>query len=111
MFSLTLVFFRESDADWDKELAEDVKGECEVKYGPVDRIKVERESQVKLMLLPQSSSAKQYLGGDLLEVWQRRCRPKVRAGSKWAVVWRQTSLSGLHLRRHHAGSSVKNQFH
>ncbi|KAI9460614.1 hypothetical protein BJY52DRAFT_1118076 [Lactarius psammicola] len=35
----------ETDADWDKELAEDVKGECEGKYGPVERIKVEKESQ------------------------------------------------------------------
>jgi hypothetical protein len=59
MFSLTLVFCRETDADWDKELAEDVKGECEVKYGPVDRIKVERESQVKSVLLPRSSATKQ----------------------------------------------------
>ncbi|KAI0275099.1 hypothetical protein BC834DRAFT_814949 [Gloeopeniophorella convolvens] len=35
----------ETEADWDKDLAEDVKGESEEKYGPVDRIKVERESQ------------------------------------------------------------------
>jgi RNA-binding protein 23/39 len=46
------LFDRETDADWDKELAEDVKGECETKYGPVDRIKVEKESQVKSMLNP-----------------------------------------------------------
>ncbi|KAH9065714.1 hypothetical protein EDB87DRAFT_1672381 [Lactarius vividus] len=35
----------ETDADWDKELADDVKGECEGKYGSVERIKVEKESQ------------------------------------------------------------------
>jgi RNA-binding protein 23/39 len=46
--SLNAFFDRETDADWDKELAEDVKGECESKYGPVDRIKVEKETQVKL---------------------------------------------------------------
>jgi len=40
----------ETDADWDKELAEDVKVECETKYGPVDRIKVERESQGEIYL-------------------------------------------------------------
>ncbi|KAI0296160.1 hypothetical protein BC826DRAFT_968133 [Russula brevipes] len=40
----------ETDSDWDKELAEDVKGECETKYGPVDRIKVERESQGEIYL-------------------------------------------------------------
>ena len=56
---LTLVFFRETDADWDKELADDVKGECEAKYGPVDRIKVERESQVKSMFLPRSLATDQ----------------------------------------------------
>jgi hypothetical protein len=44
-------FDRETDADWDKELAEDVKGECESKYGPVDRIKVEKETQVKLTFI------------------------------------------------------------
>lgn len=37
---------RESDKDWDKDLAEDVKGECEGKYGKVLAIKVERDSQV-----------------------------------------------------------------
>lgn len=36
----------ETERDWDKELAEDVKGECEEKYGKVDFIKVEKESQV-----------------------------------------------------------------
>ncbi|KAI0003714.1 hypothetical protein BJV74DRAFT_876070 [Russula compacta] len=40
----------ETDADWDKELAEDVKGECESKYGSVDGIKVERESQGEIYL-------------------------------------------------------------
>jgi len=40
----------ETDTDWDKELADDVKGECETKYGPVDRIKVERESQGEIYL-------------------------------------------------------------
>ncbi|KAI9509074.1 hypothetical protein F5148DRAFT_978870 [Russula earlei] len=40
----------ETDADWDKELGDDVKGECESKYGPVDRIKVERESQGEIYL-------------------------------------------------------------
>lgn len=39
---------RETEKDWDKDLAEDVKGECEEKYGKVLAIKVERDSQVKL---------------------------------------------------------------
>ena len=38
--------FRETERDWDKDLAEDVKGECENKYGPVLAIKVEKETQV-----------------------------------------------------------------
>ncbi|KAG1783995.1 hypothetical protein EV702DRAFT_1210081 [Suillus placidus] len=35
----------ETERDWDKELADDVKGECEEKYGRVEAIKVERETQ------------------------------------------------------------------
>lgn len=40
-------FYRETERDWDKDLAEDVKGEAEEKYGRVDFIKVEKESQVR----------------------------------------------------------------
>ncbi|KIM66228.1 hypothetical protein SCLCIDRAFT_1211456 [Scleroderma citrinum Foug A] len=40
----------ETDRDWDKELGEDVKGECEEKYGKVDAIKVERDSQGEIYL-------------------------------------------------------------
>jgi RNA-binding protein 23/39 len=43
-------FYRETERDWDKELAEDVKGECEAKYGKVEAIKVERESQASTLL-------------------------------------------------------------
>ncbi|KDQ63590.1 hypothetical protein JAAARDRAFT_120563 [Jaapia argillacea MUCL 33604] len=35
----------ETERDWDKDLADDVKGECEEKYGKVEAIKVESESQ------------------------------------------------------------------
>ena len=37
---------RETERDWDKDLAKDVKGECQAKYGPVQHIKVERDSEV-----------------------------------------------------------------
>lgn len=37
---------RETERDWDKDLADDVKGECESKYGKVDHIMVEKDSQV-----------------------------------------------------------------
>ncbi|ETW87166.1 hypothetical protein HETIRDRAFT_99556 [Heterobasidion irregulare TC 32-1] len=40
----------ETERDWDKDLADDVKGECEEKYGPVDRIKVVKESQGEIYL-------------------------------------------------------------
>ena len=40
-------FARETERDWDKDLAEDVKSEVEEKYGRVDFIKVEKESQVR----------------------------------------------------------------
>lgn len=36
----------ETERDWDRDLAEDVKGECEDKYGRVEFIKVERDSEV-----------------------------------------------------------------
>ena len=39
---------RETEKDWDTDLAEDIKGEVEAKYGPVLKIKVEKESQVRL---------------------------------------------------------------
>lgn len=35
----------ETEPNWDKDLAEDVKVECETKYGPVTALKVERDSQ------------------------------------------------------------------
>ncbi|KAK0465062.1 uncharacterized protein EV420DRAFT_1512636 [Desarmillaria tabescens] len=35
----------ETDPNWDKELADEVKGECDSKYGKVLAIKVEKESQ------------------------------------------------------------------
>ncbi|KAK1233049.1 Phosphatidylinositol-3-phosphatase SAC1 [Marasmius sp. AFHP31] len=35
----------ETERDWDKDLAEDVKGECEEKYGKVEAIKIEKETQ------------------------------------------------------------------
>ncbi|PBK77318.1 splicing factor CC1-like protein [Armillaria solidipes] len=35
----------ETDPNWDKELADEVKGECDSKYGKVQAIKVEKESQ------------------------------------------------------------------
>lgn len=47
--------FRETERDWDKDLAEDVKGECEQQYGKVDRIKVEKESQVCVNCIPHGS--------------------------------------------------------
>ncbi|KAF4623561.1 hypothetical protein D9613_001775 [Agrocybe pediades] len=35
----------ETEKDWDKDLADDVKVECENKYGPVAAIKVEKDTQ------------------------------------------------------------------
>ena len=39
---------RETERNWDEDLAEDVRDECEAKYGTVLAIKVEKESEVKL---------------------------------------------------------------
>ena len=43
---MPVLLSREIERDWDKELAEEVAGECGDKYGPVVGIKVEKESQV-----------------------------------------------------------------
>ncbi|THH19745.1 hypothetical protein EW146_g1494 [Bondarzewia mesenterica] len=57
----------ENERDWDKELAEDVKGECEETYGPVERIKIEKESQgeiyVKFNSIDAARNAVQGLNG------------------------------------------------
>ena len=54
----------ETERDWDKDLAEDVKGEVEEKYGRVDFIKVEKESQVRL-LLSRSAIVIHFLKGEI----------------------------------------------
>ncbi|TCD62214.1 hypothetical protein EIP91_007219 [Steccherinum ochraceum] len=57
----------ETERDWDKELAEDVKGECEEKYGSVEFIKVERDSEgeiyVKFDSIDSAKKAVQGLNG------------------------------------------------
>ncbi|KAL4069645.1 hypothetical protein V8B97DRAFT_2024412 [Scleroderma yunnanense] len=57
----------ETDRDWDKELGDDVKGECEEKYGRVDAIKVEKDSQgeiyVKFASVESAKKAIQGLNG------------------------------------------------
>ncbi|KAE8234324.1 hypothetical protein CF326_g625 [Tilletia indica] len=57
----------ETERDWDKDLAEDVKAECERQYGPVERIHVERESlgdiYVKFNDVQSASRALQGLNG------------------------------------------------
>ena len=45
-----LAFDRETVPDWDKEIAEDVKGECG-KFGAVSHIYVDRNSKVSLGLI------------------------------------------------------------
>ncbi|KJA29462.1 hypothetical protein HYPSUDRAFT_32927 [Hypholoma sublateritium FD-334 SS-4] len=57
----------ETEKDWDKDLAEDVKGECESKYGPVHAIKVEKDTQgeiyVKFDTIESAKKAIQGLNG------------------------------------------------
>ena len=49
-FIVDFFFNRETERDWDKDLADDVKGECESKYGSVLAIKIEKDSQVDSVL-------------------------------------------------------------
>jgi RNA-binding protein 23/39 len=51
VLNLRYFFCRETEKDWDKELASEVKGECESKFGKVEALKVEVESQVCNMSL------------------------------------------------------------
>jgi len=54
----------ETERDWDKDLAEDVKGECESKYGAVTAIKVEKETQGEIYVKFDSiDSAKKAIQG------------------------------------------------
>ncbi|EFI28595.1 hypothetical protein CC1G_13622 [Coprinopsis cinerea okayama7 len=57
----------ETEQNWDKDLADDVKGECENKYGKVLAIKVEKDSQgeiyVKFDTVDTAKSAVQGLNG------------------------------------------------
>ncbi|KAF8642255.1 hypothetical protein AX16_009530 [Volvariella volvacea WC 439] len=57
----------ETERDWDKELAEDVRNECSEKYGRVEAIKVEKDSQgeiyVKFDTVESAKKAVQGLNG------------------------------------------------
>jgi len=57
----------ETERDWDKDLADDVKAECERQYGPVERIHVERDSLgdifVKFVDVQSAGKALQGLNG------------------------------------------------
>jgi len=55
---------QETDPDWDKDLAEDVKGECSSKYGQVAHIKVERDSDGEIYVqFDAVDSAKKAIDG------------------------------------------------
>lgn len=41
---------RETERDWDVELADEVKGECEAKYGPVEKCHVDKDSAGEIWL-------------------------------------------------------------
>ncbi|KAK2461942.1 hypothetical protein APHAL10511_006405 [Amanita phalloides] len=57
----------ETEANWEKELAEDVKQECEGQFGKIDAIKVEKDSQgeiyVKFSTIESAKKAIQGLNG------------------------------------------------
>ncbi|THH11194.1 hypothetical protein EW145_g797 [Phellinidium pouzarii] len=54
----------ENEADWDKDLAEDVKGECYTKYGHVLHIKVEKDSEGEIYVqFDNVESAKKAVDG------------------------------------------------
>jgi hypothetical protein len=104
---ISLNHFRETERDWDKDLAEDVKGECENKYGPVTTIKVEKETQVSTTwCFPDYSLKSSTVGRNICQIWHRWKRKKGHSRFKWSMVWRKTSLSSFHFWRHYASTSV-----
>ena len=104
---LSLNHFRETERDWDKDLAEDVKGECENKYGPVTTIKVEKETQVSTAwCFPDYSFEFSTAGRNICQIWHCWKRKKGHSRFKWSMVWRKTSLSSLYFWRHYASTSV-----
>ncbi|KAF7306898.1 Splicing factor CC1-like protein [Mycena indigotica] len=58
---------QETEPHWDKDLAEDVKSECQEKYGKVDAIKVEKDSEgevyIKFAAVDAAKQAVQGLNG------------------------------------------------
>jgi hypothetical protein len=96
----------ETERDWDKVLAEEVKAECQEKYGSVVHIKVERDSQVCSSCTCGDVYAERAPGRDLRAVRVDRRR---QAGDQWPerpLVRRQADLRHVHPRRHHASSQV-----
>lgn len=70
--SFVYTSLRETERDWDKELENDVKQECEEKYGKVLEIYVERESQVRTKIEPSLAECdadhELNLGGNLYPI-------------------------------------------
>ena len=58
------MMFRETDPDWDKELAEDCKIELD-KYGNVQFLKVEKESQVRDCIHNKTSTMLKLIQGEV----------------------------------------------
>ena len=102
--------YRESGDDWDKELADDVKGECESKYGKVSAIKVEKETQVSIATSRVRQCRSSFTGRNLRQVRRRGCSQKSCPGSQRPLVRRQASVGCVHLGRHHASAPVVSMF-
>ena len=71
----------ETEQDWDLELAEDVKSECEDKYGKVLDIYVAKESQVSFPL---------YLAFE-------KCEERVMTDNSLSLLWLVLFFSGRDL--------------
>lgn len=92
---------RETERDWDKDLAEEVKGECEDKYGKVEAIKVDRDSpQVRRASFYEGYSLiqRRTLGGNIRQVRQRRFCEEGHSRLKRTLVWWTTGFRYLHIR-------------
>lgn len=98
---------RETERGWDKELAEEVRGECEDKYGPVVGIKVEKESQVCCRLFHYAEVNRVYPAGrNIRQVRLYWICPEGRSKSEWSLFWRKKRFCCIYFRPDISGTSV-----
>ena len=79
---------RETEANWEKELAEDVKQECEVQYGKVEAIQVEKDSEARSVVLCLTKLADGCVGRNICQIRFDRVCQEGHSRTQRPLVWR-----------------------